>query len=73
VRPRSLVPLLAAAAFAVSFAPHASANPYCAGVGPVRGTGPVCTVKCALTLRPSLDPTGVPPVAGTSAPCMWED
>lgn len=74
MRPRPLVALLVgAAAFAATLAPHASANPYCEGVGPVEGFGPVCTVKCVLTLNPSVDPDRVPPVRGTSGPCMWED
>jgi hypothetical protein len=65
--------VLGAAAFAASLATPASANVYCEGVGPVRGFGPVCTVRCAATLRPAVDPSRVPPVTGLSAPCMWED
>ncbi|HEX8003756.1 MAG TPA: hypothetical protein VF519_13790 [Mycobacteriales bacterium] len=70
---RPLLGLLLAAA-AASFVPAASANPYCEPyVGPVRGTGPVCTTWCLLSLHPSVDPDRLPPLSGTSASCMWED
>lgn len=64
---------LVAAVCAASFAAPSHANVYCEGVGPVEGFGPVCTVRCASTLRPGVNPTTVPPVTGTQASCMWED
>lgn len=59
---RPVALLLGAAAFAVTLAPQASANPYCS-VGPATVFGPPCTVKCLVLARPGT----------VSLPCLWQD
>ena len=56
-RSLALLPLAAAAAFAIPAPAQASLT--CPDLGPVPGYGPVCTVECALGTRPTVDPKDV--------------
>ncbi|HEU0132954.1 MAG TPA: hypothetical protein VFQ85_18385 [Mycobacteriales bacterium] len=65
--------LALAVAAAAATAARASASTVCSDVGPVPGYGPVCTVTCALTSRPYVDPTRTPPASLGFQPCMSTD
>lgn len=67
--------LLAAALAAPLLAAPASANIYCGEFGPIDNAyGPVCTVKCAMTADPQVDPSSKPPVRGLfDDPCWIQD
>lgn len=64
---------LAGAVAAALLAPAAGASTGCAPVGPVPGYGPVCTVTCALSSEPAVDPHGKPPVTPGLQPCWNQD
>lgn len=67
--------LLAVAAAALgSAAPSANAGLYCADVLGIEGSGfgPVCTVTCAASADPHVDPDE-PDVRGQIPPCMFLD
>lgn len=57
-RSLALLPLAAAAAFALPAPAQASLT--CRDLGPVPGYGPVCTVECALATHPEVNPKDVP-------------
>lgn len=66
--------LLLVAAGALASAPAANAGLYCADVLGIEGSGfgPVCTVTCAATADPRVDPKH-PDVSGQIPPCMFLD
>ena len=70
---RMLLLAVAAAALAAA-APSASANLYCKDVLGIEGSGygPVCTVTCAASANPHIDPND-PDLRGQLPPCMFTD
>lgn len=65
--------LLALVAPLLSVAP-ARAGIYCEDLGPIEGYGAVCTVRCAMTADPRIDPSSTPPVRGIKDdPCWIQD
>lgn len=70
---RRLVLLLAVALASPTFAP-ANAGIYCEPTGPLPGEEPFCTVRCAMTADPRVDPSSTPPVTGLrDDPCWTQD
>jgi hypothetical protein len=55
---RRTTALLLTAAAAASFASASPANATvnCQDLGPLPGWGPVCTVRCAMTVQPEVNP-----------------
>lgn len=72
-RPALLALAGTAAGVVALLTPAANASTTCAPVGPVPGYGPVCTVTCALSSEPAVDPHGKPPVSPGLQPCWWQD
>jgi hypothetical protein len=66
--------LLLVATAALTAAPAAHANLYCADVLGIEGSGygPVCTVTCAARANPHVDPDE-PDVRGQLPPCLFTD
>lgn len=66
--------LLLVAAGALASAPAANAGLYCADVLGIEGSGfgPVCTVTCAASADPHVDPDA-PDVRGQVPSCLFTD
>lgn len=75
MRRTALLALAAAAAAPLLAAAPARASIYCGPFGPIENAwGPVCTVKCALTASPEIDPKSPRPVSGVfDDPCWFQD
>jgi hypothetical protein len=58
----AVLAVLAATAFAT---PPANASIYCTDLGPLPGYGPVCTVKCLMTVHPEVNPKNVGETLGS--------
>ncbi|HWL37143.1 MAG TPA: hypothetical protein VNQ77_13220 [Frankiaceae bacterium] len=71
---RRLAVALVLAGGALASAPAANAGLYCADVLGIEGSGygPVCTVTCAASADPHVDPDE-PDVRGQLPPCLFTD